>query len=36
MLSWQAGAVKITCVVETLIPFPYHPQGFCPIRERNQ
>jgi hypothetical protein len=22
MLSWQIGAVKITCVVETLIPFP--------------
>jgi glyoxylase-like metal-dependent hydrolase (beta-lactamase superfamily II) len=22
MLSWQIGAVKITCVVETVIPFP--------------
>src|SRR5271154_7079429 len=22
MLSWQVGAVKITCVVETVIPFP--------------
>ena len=22
MLSWQIGAVKITCVVEMLIPFP--------------
>ena len=22
MLSWQMGAVKITCVVEMLIPFP--------------
>jgi glyoxylase-like metal-dependent hydrolase (beta-lactamase superfamily II) len=28
MLSWQIGAVKITCVVEMLIPFPYDPQGF--------
>jgi hypothetical protein len=22
MLSWQIGTVKITCVVETVIPFP--------------
>jgi hypothetical protein len=22
MLSWQIGVVKITCVVETIIPFP--------------
>ena len=22
MLSWQIGAVKITCVVEMVIPFP--------------
>ena len=22
MLSWQIGAVKITCAVETVIPFP--------------
>jgi hypothetical protein len=22
MLNWQVGAVKITCVVEMLIPFP--------------
>ena len=22
MVSWQMGAVKITCVVETVIPFP--------------
>ena len=22
MLNWQVGAVKITCVVETVIPFP--------------
>ena len=36
MLSWQMGVVKITCVVEMLIPFPHDPQGFCPIRERNQ
>jgi hypothetical protein len=29
MLSWQMGAVKITCVVEMLIPFPYDPEhGF--------
>jgi hypothetical protein len=27
MLSWQVGAVKITCVVEMLIPFPYDPEG---------
>jgi hypothetical protein len=28
MLNWQVGAVKITCVVEMLIPFPYDPAGF--------
>ena len=28
MLSWQVGAVKITCVVEMLMPFPYDPEGF--------
>ena len=22
MLNWQVGAVKITCIVETVIPFP--------------
>ena len=22
MLSWQVGSVKITCVVEIVIPFP--------------
>jgi hypothetical protein len=27
MLSWQVGAVKITCVVEMVMPFPYDPQG---------
>jgi glyoxylase-like metal-dependent hydrolase (beta-lactamase superfamily II) len=31
MLSWQVGAVKITCVVEMLIPFPYDREaGFLP------
>ena len=28
MLSWPVGAVKITCVVEMLMPFPYDPEGF--------
>ena len=28
MLSWQVGAVKITCVVEMLFSFPYDPEGF--------
>jgi glyoxylase-like metal-dependent hydrolase (beta-lactamase superfamily II) len=27
MLSWQVGAVKITCVLEMLIPFPCDPEG---------
>jgi len=27
-LSWQVGAVKITCVLEMLFPFPYDPEGF--------
>jgi glyoxylase-like metal-dependent hydrolase (beta-lactamase superfamily II) len=27
MLSWQVGAVKITCVVKMLIPFPYDPEA---------
>jgi len=27
MLNWQVGAVKITCVVEMLFPFPYDPYG---------
>ena len=28
MLNWQVGAVKITCVLEMLFPFPYDPEGF--------
>src|SRR5260370_4046929 len=27
-LSWQVGAVKITCVLEMLFPFAYDPEGF--------
>jgi len=27
-LSWQVGAVKITCVLEMLFPFPHDPEGF--------
>src|SRR6266850_5351433 len=26
-LSWQVGAVKITCVLEMLFPFPHDPDG---------
>jgi hypothetical protein len=29
MLSWQVGAVKITCVVETVIPFRGQPLAGC-------
>jgi glyoxylase-like metal-dependent hydrolase (beta-lactamase superfamily II) len=28
MLNWQVGAVKITCVVETLMSLPYDPETF--------
>jgi hypothetical protein len=28
MLSWQAGAVKITCVVEMVMSLPYDPESF--------
>ena len=28
MLNWQVGAVRITCVVETLMCLPYHPETF--------
>ncbi|CAD6556604.1 hypothetical protein LMG27952_06149 [Paraburkholderia hiiakae] len=28
MLNWQVGAVKITCVVETLMCLPYDPESF--------
>jgi glyoxylase-like metal-dependent hydrolase (beta-lactamase superfamily II) len=28
MLNWQVGAVRITCVVETLMSLPYDPETF--------